>query len=90
MLSDRALVLRFFGHGRDRLLIVNLGADLHFAPAPEPLLAPPRQQDWDLIFSSEAPQYGGSGIPRVQLDDGWHFPPKAPTVLASQPQTAES
>jgi len=88
-LSDRAFVLRFFGHGQDRLLVVNLGADLHFAPAPEPLLAPPRDQDWDLIFSTEDPQYGGSGIARVQVDDGWRIQAETATVLASKPQNSE-
>ena len=35
-------MLRFFGDGGDdRLLLVNLGRDLHLDPAPEPLLAPP-------------------------------------------------
>ena len=42
VLAPEALVLRFFGtHHDDRLLVVNLGRDLHLNPAPEPLLAPP-------------------------------------------------
>src|SRR5262252_2595893 len=42
VLGREAFVLRFFGHeGPDRLLLVNLGADLVLDPAPEPLLAPP-------------------------------------------------
>ncbi len=44
VLSSEAFVLRFFGGegaaGDERLLIVNLGIDLHLDPAPEPLLAP--------------------------------------------------
>jgi hypothetical protein len=44
--SDRVFVLRWFSSDpvarspesdtRDRLIVVNLGADLHFDPAPEP------------------------------------------------------
>src|SRR4029450_9547982 len=42
VLGPESFVLRFFGtHSDDRLLVVNLGSDLHLAPAPEPLLAPP-------------------------------------------------
>ena len=41
--------------GDDRLLIVNLGRDLRFAPAPEPLLAPPRRtRAGQLAWSSES------------------------------------
>src|SRR5262249_38611286 len=41
VLCAQAFVLRFFdAAGDDRLLIVNLGVDLHLSPAPEPLLAP--------------------------------------------------
>ncbi len=42
VLAPEAFLLRFFGEkGDDRLLLVNLGRDLHLDPAPEPLLAPP-------------------------------------------------
>ena len=45
VLAPEAFVLRFFGtHHDDRLLVVNLGRDLHLNPAPEPLLAPPAGQ----------------------------------------------
>ena len=41
VLGTQALVLRYGAPmDDDRLLVVNLGADLHFVPAPEPLLAP--------------------------------------------------
>lgn len=89
VLSDRAFALRFFGHGGDRLLIVNFGCDLHLAPIPEPLLAPPREQDWDLILSSEDPRYAGCGIARVRLDDGWRIPAESATVMASISQDRE-
>lgn len=41
VLGPEALVLRFFGEDADdRLLLVNLGRDFEYNPAPEPLLAP--------------------------------------------------
>src|SRR5262249_47892696 len=42
VIGAQAFAIRFFGpDGDDRLLVVNLGCDLHLDPAPEPLLAPP-------------------------------------------------
>src|SRR6185295_19952297 len=63
VLGSEAFVLRFFGaYSDDRLLVVNLGSDLHLAPAPEPLLAPPEGMDWTTLWSSEDPRYGGDGV----------------------------
>src|SRR6185436_11833233 len=56
VLGPEAFVLRFFGGpAGDRLLLVNLGRDLACVPAPEPLLAPPAAQRWDVLWSSEEP-----------------------------------
>lgn len=75
VLSDEAFVLRFFGEdGDDRLLLVNLGGDLHCNPAPEPLLAPPENRLWELLWSSEDPRYGGSGTPPVDGEENWRLP----------------
>ena len=64
VLSSEAFLLRFFGEQRDdRLLLVNLGANLHLDPAPEPLLAPPDGSEWTTLWSSENPKYGGIGTP---------------------------
>lgn len=41
-LGDAAFVIRFFSEHGDRLLVVNLGVQFSYDPAPEPLLAPPR------------------------------------------------
>ncbi|RPJ29401.1 MAG: malto-oligosyltrehalose trehalohydrolase, partial [Planctomycetaceae bacterium] len=85
VLSDAAFVLRLFGRGTDRLLFVNLGMDLFFGPAPEPLLAPPREQHWRILFSTEEPCYGGSGTPDLELDQGWRIPAEAAIAFASEP-----
>ena len=80
--SDEAFVLRYFGqNGDDRLLLVNLGRDLHLDPAPEPLLAPPEDKLWELLWSSEDPGYGGSGTPPVDSEDNWRIPGQAAVVL---------
>jgi maltooligosyltrehalose trehalohydrolase len=64
VLGDHAWLLRFFGEelGDDRLLLINLGRDLELKPAPEPLMAPPEGTDWQILWSSESPKYGGSGV----------------------------
>ncbi|HUS59076.1 MAG TPA: malto-oligosyltrehalose trehalohydrolase [Planctomycetota bacterium] len=83
VLGHDAFVLRFFGEaGDDRLLVVNLGRDLHFVPGPEPLLAPPLAgAPWALLWSSEHPRYGGSGTPALDADEGWRIPGNAAVVL---------
>ena len=83
VLAAEAFVLRFFGEdGDDRLLLVNMGGDLNLTPVPEPLLAPPLGCDWRLLWSSEAPVYGGGGTPEVETDGTWHVPGHAAMVMA--------
>jgi len=63
VIGSEAFLLRFLGEDSDdRLLIVNLGRDVELKPAPEPLLAPPPDCEWELVWSSESPDYGGSGV----------------------------
>jgi maltooligosyltrehalose trehalohydrolase len=85
VLSSSAFVLRFFTDNQaDRLLIVNLGRDLHLNPAPEPLLAPPDQALWTTLWTSEAMCYGGCGAPPLDTDDNWRIPGESATVLAPE------
>lgn len=89
VLSQNAFVLRFFGHAQDdRLLVINLGARLHFDPAPEPLLAPPLGCAWKIGWSSEDPRYGGTGTPPLDSDENWHLPAESAVLLI--PTTYES
>ncbi len=79
-----AFVLRFFGpetSNEDRLLIVNFGLDLPLSPAPEPLLAPPESQEWDVLWSSESPAYGGYGTAPLDTVENWKVPGQAAIVL---------
>jgi maltooligosyltrehalose trehalohydrolase len=93
VLSDRAFLLRWFSPdpggahsgGRpagDRLLVVNLGADLILQSLPEPLLAPPLGSTWELHWSSENPAYGGVGTPPVETEEHWRIPGQAAVLLA--------
>jgi maltooligosyltrehalose trehalohydrolase len=90
-LTDEAWMLRFFSQrGADRLLIVNLGRDLLLGPAPEPLLAPVDGQAWRLLWSSEAPLYGGTGIPVQDAEGDWLILGQSAAVLAPGPLAAEN
>jgi maltooligosyltrehalose trehalohydrolase len=90
-LTDHAFVLRYFGQqGADQLLVVNLGAELTFKPSPEPLLGPPRDARWSLVWSSEDPRYGGNGVPEQTNDDhGWRFPGYSALLFESVPRGLE-
>jgi len=82
VLGQSAFILRFFGgtHG-DRLLMVNMGRDLHLRPAPEPLLAPPTDAEWEILWCSEYPQYGGSGCPSMRKTGTWKIPGHSAVVM---------
>ena len=82
VLAPEAFLLRFFGeNGNDRLLLVNLGRDLHLDPAPEPLLAPPADTEWTTLWSSEHPRYGGTGTPPLDTEENWRIPGYAAVLL---------
>lgn len=83
VLSPEALVIRFFGQGGDRLLLVNFGLDLHLDPAPEPLLAPPLHGVWRVLLSSEDRKYGGIGTPPLDTEENWRIPGHAAVAMAS-------
>ncbi len=78
VLAAEAFVLRF----DNRLLIVNLGAEVRLDVVPEPLLAPPANRKWELLWSSESPNYGGTGTPPV-IEKGWCLPAHAAVLLAA-------
>ena len=88
VLSASAFALRFFtpDHRDDRLLVVNLGADLQRSSFPEPLLAPPPDADWMLRWSSEDASYDGGGTPDVFPDGWWHIPAESALVLMPGPR----
>jgi maltooligosyltrehalose trehalohydrolase len=83
VLVNQILVLRYLSDGgQDRLILVNLGRDLNYDPAPEPLLAPVSGKSWQMLWSSEDPRYGGSGAVPWDREQRWCFPGHATVVLA--------
>jgi maltooligosyltrehalose trehalohydrolase len=84
VLGPGALVLRFFADaGDDRLLVVNLGADFEYIPAPEPLLAPVNRGSWRVLWSSDDPRYGGPGIINPCSKEGWRLPGASAVLCAA-------
>jgi maltooligosyltrehalose trehalohydrolase len=86
VVGPEALVLRFFAADGDRLLFVNLGGDLRLASVAEPLLATPEHHHWVTEWSSDDPQYGGGGTPRVEDESAWCIPGHAAVVLRPVPE----
>lgn len=89
VLSRRAFVLRYFADEptEERLLLVNFGKQVVFSPAPEPLLAPPDGHEWQTMWTSEAPEYGGMGMLPVANDGGWTIFAEAAVALRAVPMT---
>lgn len=75
VLNHDAFILRYFGdHEEDqRLLMINFGVDIPLSPAPEPLLAPPKGTEWEILWSSEDPRYGGGGTPSLLTNQNWRL-----------------
>jgi maltooligosyltrehalose trehalohydrolase len=84
VLGNETFVLRFLGGNRgDRLLVINFGKDLVLSPAPEPLLAPPREARWSELWSSEDPRYGGCARPPVDEEGRWTIAAESAVVLTT-------
>jgi maltooligosyltrehalose trehalohydrolase len=88
VLANEAFVLRYkTALAQDeRILIVNLGADLDAGSFAEPLMAAPGGCAWTVRWSSEHPDYGGFGVPEIVTDEGWRIPGHSATVLAPAPR----
>jgi len=89
VLGPEAFVLRFFGdNNKDRLLLINLGADLKLKAIAEPLMAPLERCDWKLLWSSEHPAYHGGGDLPFEDPQTRHFflPGHAALVLGAVPR----
>lgn len=84
VLNPDAFVVRFFGEtkGHDRLLLFNLGSDFFLNPAPEPLLAPPENAKWTLLWNSENPLYGGFGMLPWPTKGNWTLVAESVVVLS--------
>jgi maltooligosyltrehalose trehalohydrolase len=87
VLGRRSFVLRYFAEKPEevRLLLVNFGSQQIFSPAPEPLLAPPDRYEWEIMWTSDAPQYGGAGTAEVAHDEGWTIFAESAVALRAVP-----
>jgi len=91
VLAEEAFALRYSGAGGDeRLLIVNFGRQLELSPCPEPLLAPPAERDWGLIFSSDDVAYGGEGTLPTEPAGTWRIAGHAALVFAARHGTTRA
>ena len=83
VISPHVFALRFFRDdpNEDRILLVNLGPTFRQRGIPEPLIAPPDNTGWRVEWSSENPQYGGHGTPRVFTRDGVTLPAHTAVLL---------
>jgi maltooligosyltrehalose trehalohydrolase len=87
VIAPSAFVIRYgLGSADDRLLIVNLGADLCLTPVPEPLLAPPEGHEWRLLWSSDATAYGGDGQAPVRTHPEWLVRGESAMLLGPRPE----
>jgi len=81
-------VLRYFAkQNDDRLLLVNLGRRKALTPASEPLLAPPSNCEWEILWTSESQRYGGPGVVEVATDEKWLLPAEAAVLLRPRQRT---
>jgi maltooligosyltrehalose trehalohydrolase len=88
-LNPDCLVVRYFSDdGDDRLLLANFGRDLVLSPVPQPLLAPPPESRWELLWSSDSAEYGGRGTAPLEDAAGWRIPGEAAVVLRAVVQPA--
>ena len=91
VIGPAAFVLRYAGkQGDDRLLLINLGADCDYRPAPEPLLAPPDGRTWHLLWSSDAPEYGGPGVIEPLTETGWVIPGESAALYSAKVKNGRS
>jgi maltooligosyltrehalose trehalohydrolase len=92
ILSPEAFVVRFFtdGFADDKLLVVNLGVELHFSVSPIPLLAPVADTSWTVQWSTEDPRYGGSGTAALDTDLNWTIPGHATVILKPGPKNEQA
>ena len=87
VLGRDAFVLRFFGEDEDRLLLVNLGADLR--PAIRRRSRCWRRRPayaWEVLWSSEDPRYGGTGTPPIYSER--ELAPARPSAILLRPEAA--
>lgn len=94
-LGSDAFLLRYFAkpnasegspEAEERLILVNFGTELLICPSPQPLLAPPADRGWQLLWSSDNPRYGADYSPPLETTSGWRLPGECAVVLKAVPR----
>ncbi|MDQ2825293.1 MAG: malto-oligosyltrehalose trehalohydrolase [Verrucomicrobiota bacterium] len=89
VLGPASFVLRYIAEENDhRLLVVNFGNLQKLTSIPEPLLAPPLGFEWESIWTTESPSYGGPGAVTVATQNEWTLPAEATVALRLVPEKA--
>jgi len=84
VLGPASFLLRYFSDEKDdRLLLVNFGERQILKPAAEPLLAPPSDFRWEILWTSNSPRYGGADYMAPATEEQWIVP--AESTVALQP-----
>jgi maltooligosyltrehalose trehalohydrolase len=87
VLGPASFVLRYFAPDNDdRLLVVNFGNLYKLEVIPEPLLAPPLGFEWETLWTTESPRYGGPGDVTLATQDQWILPSEAAVALRLVPE----
>jgi maltooligosyltrehalose trehalohydrolase len=76
------VLIRYISDIGQRLVIVNLHDDVR-SSMNDPLLAPPPRSRWDLVWSSDHPDYGGSGSLPFVHDGPWLLRGHSTIVVAA-------
>jgi maltooligosyltrehalose trehalohydrolase len=80
-------LLRYFGPGgQTRLLVINFGGDAHFDSIAHPLVAPPAEERWVILWSSEDRRYGGHGVTEADTAKGWQLSGESAILLHPLPR----
>lgn len=87
VLSSTSFVLRYFSETNDdRLLVLNFGERHCLHPASEPLLAPPPGCQWETLWSSDSPRYGGVDDVATATAEQWSLPAESAVALQPVPK----
>jgi maltooligosyltrehalose trehalohydrolase len=88
VLRSESFLLRYFSEANDdRLLVVNLGSREDLTSVPEPLLAPPVDCTWEILWSSESRRYGGPGAVSMETNEKWVLPAESALVFRPRRRT---
>ena len=90
VVGSASLVLRYFSEAKDdRLLLVNLGERQILHPASEPLLAPPCNCKWEMLWTSDSKRYGGADTVATANPEQWFLPTESVVTLRPVPRTSD-